>query len=627
MSRTLQLGTRLAIAGSVLMATTIATGVWSVSSFRRVSAVVGETVTANEHVTDATTTLASTLEREDDAVLLVLSDPIRGQQELATKRAEVANALRAIETFNDPAEHERLRVTVDAYQASVDTLARSADQPDARTRYHEDVNPLLRRAVAATTEISNRHFRSSQSIAEWAGGQSTRSMQIVATISVIALLLLVLVVVHLARVVMRPISEMTRAVQAIRRGDFSHRVVARREDELGRLGAGLNRMADELDEFRRTNVGEVIQAKETLEATLEALPDAVVVVGNDRRVTAANPRAIDALGATRDRPLADLPVPAATRDAIENVVQSATRESIETRTAVDQPSTRVESAQAPDAGVDLSRAIELPIAGHSRRLLPRIVPIGGKRGAVLVLSDVTDLARLDEMRLELVAVASHELRTPLTTMRMTLSMLQERASTYGDRDRELVATAMGGVEQLSGLVDEFLDLTRIEAGQLRLQWARLSIADLVRTTADSFATSCEQGKLSLDVSIASDMPASIAGDPARLAMVVSNLLSNAVKYTPAGGRIAVRATARNGSIVVEIDDSGPGVPLEFRERVFDRFFRVEQTRDAAFTAAGAGIGLYIARQVIEAHGGTIACEASPLGGARFVATLPTERRE
>src|SRR6185436_5311974 len=124
---------------------------------------------------------------------------------------------------------------------------------------------------------------------------------------------------------------------------------------------------------------------------------------------------------------------------------------------------------------------------------------------------------------------------------MTLLMLQERAAGYGDRDRELVATAMVGVEQLSALVDEFLDLTRIEAGQLRLQWARVSLRELVDRVAKSIAPACEQARVTLALEHG-DQPPSIAADPARLAMVVSNLLANAVKYTPPDGRVVVRTS-------------------------------------------------------------------------------------
>jgi len=595
---TVQLKTRLAIAGSLLIATTVATGVWSVTSFRRVSRVVGQTVASDERMTDAMARLTGTLEREDDAMLLVLSDAATGRAELGRQRAEVAGALAQVALQLDEREiAARLRVDIDAYQRAIDDLVAGAHAPDARLRYHERVNPLLRRAVATTNQIRDQHVRSSQAVAEWAGEQSTRSMAIVGAISLAALALLVAIVVHLARVVMLPLGEVTRAVQAIRRGDFSQRVGVRRDDELGRLGAGLNQMADEIEEFRRANIGEVIHAKETLEAALEAFPDAVLVIDPDRTVSAANPRANDALGPAQE--LADLPIPPSMCLAVEDALRSGT---------------------APETAVDLARTIELSVGGRPRRLLPRIVPIAGHGGAVLVLSDVTELVRLDAMRLELVAVASHELRTPLTTMRMTLLMLQERASAYEDRDRELVATAVGGVEQLSLLVNEFLDLTRIEAGQLRLQWARISLQELLAQAVRAIAPACEQARIALDLEAAELPP--LAGDHARLAMALSNLLSNAVKYTPSGGRIEVRAALERDRVTVSVDDSGPGVPVEHRERVFERFFRVEQASELA--AAGVGIGLYIARQVIEAHGGTIRCEASPLGGARFVMSLPTD---
>jgi NtrC-family two-component system sensor histidine kinase KinB len=616
MTRALQLRTRLAIAGSLLIATTLLTGVWSVTAFRRVSRAAGQAVTDNEQVTDATARLAGALEREDDALLFALADA-GGAAALARQRAEVAAALAQVAArIRAPDEHAlaaRLTADVDAYQRAADALVAAPREPDARPRYLDRVNPLLRRAVAAANELRDRHFRSSQAVAEWAGDQATRSMVIVGAISAAALALLVAIAVHLARVVVLPLGEATRAVQALRRGDFAQRVRVRRDDELGRLGGGLNQMADELERFRRANIGEVIRAKETLEAALEALPDAVLVIDPAGRVSAANPRATGALGPARGQALGELPVPPATRAAAQAALEAA-------------PDAAIDAA--PDAAVDLARAIELTVGGRPRRLLPRVVPIAGRGGAVLVLSDVTELVRLDQMRLELVAVASHELRTPLTTLRMTLLMLQERAAAYAARDRELVATALVGAEQLSTLVSEFLDLTRIEAGQLRLQWARVSPRELVEEAARAIAPACGESRLALAVELADDLPATIGGDRARLAMALSNLLANAVKFTPAGGRIAVRAAAdaAGARVLLEVDDTGPGVPAEHRERVFDRFFRGDAAPRAepAGAPGGVGIGLYVARQVIEAHGGAIRCEASPLGGARFVVTLPAE---
>ena len=580
--KTAQLRTRLAIAGLLLFATTLAIGLWSATAFRRVSRVVSDTVTANQRITDATASLSNALEREDDAVVLVLNDVPNAVAQVNTERLQVTAALARID---DPV----LRADVILYETAVDELLDGEHGAREINNYRHFVNPLLRQAEGTIERIRDDHFASSQRVAEWAGVQSTRSMQIVATISGAALLMLLLVVLHFARAVVGPVVEMTRVVQAIRRGDFSQRVTSERDDELGRLGTGLSRMADELEEFKRTNIGEVIHAKETLEATLGAFPDAVLVIDEARNITAANPRA-----------QAALPLPEPTRAVVEEVLTTGI---------------------VPPLTVDLRKTIELTIDGQPRRLLPRIVPIADGRGAVLVLSDVTELARLDERRLELVAVASHELRTPLTTMRMTLSMLSEHAVHYSARDRELVSTAMLGVEQLSALVDEFLDLTRIEAGQLRLHWTRVAARELVDSAIKTAAPAAEQANVTLEVVHAPEAPSDVPGDPGRIAMVLSNLLTNAIKYTPAGGRVQVRTSGTPGELTIEVSDTGPGIPAEFRERVFERFFRVEHAKESAPPSAGVGIGLYIARQVIELHGGTIRCDAGPLGGARFAFTI------
>lgn len=361
-------------------------------------------------------------------------------------------------------------------------------------------------------------------------------------------------------------------------------------------------MADDLAEFRRTNIGEVIRAKETLEATLAALPDAVLIIEPQGEVSSANARAREIVLATRGmaaRTVRELPLPETVLQAIEASLRGG----------------------PADLPLDLAKAVSV---GLTRKLLPRVVHIEG-RGVVLVLSDVTELVRLDEMRTELVAVAAHELRTPLTTLRMTLLMLQERAASLEQRDRDLVATALVGVEQLASTVVEFLDLTRIEAGQLRLYCDRVDVGALLERSIDGIRVACVDKGVSVHV-VRVPGADTVWGDVPRLTVALSNVLSNAVKYTPVGGTIEVGASARGGGaeVCIEVTDSGPGIAPELRERVFEKFFRVEHHRHVREGGErGAGIGLYLARQIVLAHGGEIRCKAGASGvGARFVITLP-----
>jgi NtrC-family two-component system sensor histidine kinase KinB len=389
------------------------------------------------------------------------------------------------------------------------------------------------------------------------------------------------------------------------------------QDELGELAATFNQMAEDLSEFRRTNIGEVVRAKDTLEATLEALPDAVVLldeVGEIQSMNRAAVRALTSAGVQNPHRLSDLRFDGFDPDAVARTMASGADANATTAT-------------------DLARTIRVEQDGAERRLLPRVVPVPGpnthQRGAVLLLYDVTDLVHLDEMRSELVAVASHELQTPLTTLRMTLLMLQEGSHSMPARQRELLATSLIGVEQLTELVHEFLDLTRIEAGELRLNLEALDLARIVEDVIGRIDAQAKARSIDLRRYVADDLPR-IPGDPLRLRSVFDNVLSNALKYTPAGGAITidVRAIAPQAEddpdlVSIDIVDTGPGVPPSFRSRIFDKFFRMEHQQAERPYARGAGIGLYMCRQIVELHGGHIRCGSGDGDrGARITVDLP-----
>jgi NtrC-family two-component system sensor histidine kinase KinB len=255
-------------------------------------------------------------------------------------------------------------------------------------------------------------------------------------------------------------------------------------------------------------------------------------------------------------------------------------------------------------------------------------------GAVLLLYDVTDLVRLDEMRSELVAVASHELQTPLTTLRMTLLMLQERSQVLPERERELVATSLIGVEQLTETVHGFLDLTRIEAGELRLNLEPVHVSAVMLEALRRVEAQAKAQSVSVSARIGADLPRVLA-DPLRLRAVFDNILSNALKYTPSGGsisveshRVASEGSDRSEALSISIADTGPGIPMPFRRRIFDKFFRLEHHQtEGRMGARGAGIGLYMCRQIVELHGGEIACGSGPDdNGTCITITLPAHFR-
>jgi NtrC-family two-component system sensor histidine kinase KinB len=286
---------------------------------------------------------------------------------------------------------------------------------------------------------------------------------------------------------------------------------------------------------------------------------------------------------------------------------------------------RVATALARDE-VTRARGVVMLISG----LAVAIAAVVALRLARHVIADVTQLARLDEMRTELVAVASHELRTPVTTLRMSLLMLREMAQKLDARVRDLVDNALGGVDLLGETVDELLDMTRIEAGHLKLNADSVNVLELIQETARRHQVRADELGLRLDVHAPPEIP-SIIADRVRLRVVIDNIVNNSLKYTPRGGFVAIHITPRRSgqleTVEVAVTDSGCGIPIEFQSRVFEKFFRVEHHAPSSEAAPrGSGIGLYLCKEIVELHGGRIRCERPELGhGTRIAFELPIQR--
>jgi two-component system, NtrC family, sensor histidine kinase KinB len=594
---------RFVVASGLLVLTTVLASILTFAALTRLSGVVTNTVRESEAVTSVTSKLAGAMEREDDAVLLALSGDAQARSELVRERSVVDQAMAELFDVLEPPEERELAAPLQeelrAYRRASDGVIAIASEQAALVQYHQQANPLLRRAVTLTNGIRDRHFEAARQAVTRARDEATRARRAVLVITITALAIAVAVAWHLTTTVVTPLQRLTHGADAIRQGRFDERIDVDRQDELGTLASTFNHMAADLAEFRRTNVGEVVRAKNVLEATLEALPDAVVLFDANCRIQSMNRAAtevLDAAGVRAPETLADL--------ALEGLERAPIAAAITAGSDLASP-------------IDLSRTIRLERSGGVQRLLPRVVSVPGLRqqraGAILLLSDVTDLARLDEMRSELVAVASHELQTPLTTLRMTLLMMQELSERLPAPQQELLATSLMGVEQLDEIVHEFLDLTRIEAGELRLDLEPVPPALLVAESLRRARAQAVAQDITLSSAVDPDLPP-IVGDPRRLRAVLDNLLSNALKYTPGGGRVTI-ASRRAGvggdtSVAISVTDTGPGIPAGFRSRIFDKFFRLEHDpgHDRPH-ARGAGIGLYMCRQIVQLHHGNISCTA------------------
>jgi signal transduction histidine kinase len=225
-----------------------------------------------------------------------------------------------------------------------------------------------------------------------------------------------------------------------------------------------------------------------------------------------------------------------------------------------------------------------------------------------------DLAAADQQRRELIANVSHELRTPISALQGTLENMVDGVE---PADPHMLQTMLGQVERLGRLVAQLLDLSRLESGAVPLQRQRFPILPVLQDVAELSRLHAPHVEVRVDAP-----DAEAEGDPERVHQVVANLVENAVRHTPSGGRVELRARSTSNGVTIHVDDDGPGIPPEAAERVFERFYRADAAR--ASGQGGAGLGLAIARWIVDLHGGDIRVEQRRPHGCRMVVDLPTE---
>ncbi|HZB96857.1 MAG TPA: ATP-binding protein [Herpetosiphonaceae bacterium] len=264
--------------------------------------------------------------------------------------------------------------------------------------------------------------------------------------------------------------------------------------------------------------------------------------------------------------------------------------------------------------------------GRKRYLQSRYSPSRGPRGeflgAIANVRDITARKQEEEQQLTFVSVISHELKTPVAIIKGYAGTLRRPDATW---DQATIAEGLAIIEEeadrLNELIANLLDVSRLQAGSLTLTIAPFSLPSLVERVVQGIAATAGD-KFEFQLRFPNNFPRVLA-DESRIQMVLSNLLTNAVKYSPEGGVVRIGGWVEDSEVLVYVSDQGIGIAPEDRERIFDRFYRADNSLSRA--TQGAGLGLYLAKVIIEAHGGRIYAESQPGGGTRFVFTLPVDR--
>jgi signal transduction histidine kinase len=532
----------------------------------------------------------------------------RGLAEITANLPRLDDELRVqegnITEIGEQGATTRLRQAWTSYRAAIDALVRAPDTTAALAgRYFAEFLPeflaVKEAADAVLTLNQDAMIHKSDRAQRLAGEWNT----LLVAVSLAGLVIGLITSSILTSRLLRPLGVLSQTARRLGEGDVAVRARVDSGDEIGALARELNTMAERIHKYRQSSLGELLEAQRAAQATIDSLPDPVLVVSLDGELRHANQTAELVLKAHAEAGTTAL---AALDPAI--------------RAAIERLRQHVAAGHGSYVPKGLDEAIKVTTSEGDRLLLPRAAPLyaeeGDVAGATIVLQDVTRLRRFEELSNDVVATVAHELRTPLTSLRMAVHLLAE--NTVGpltDKQGDLVFAAREDCDRLQAIVDELLDLSRLAADRIELRLAHLDPEQLVGSAIEAQRAAAAARNVELRSELLPDTPA-VSVDRERILLVLANLVSNAIRYAAPGGTVAIRAAAIGPHLRVEVHDDGPGVPAERQQAIFDKYVRGPDG-----SPGGAGLGLFISREIVHAHGGEIGVDSRPGHGATFWFTV------
>ncbi len=526
------------------------------------------------------------------------ADPIGARRTLEERRSAFTKELMGQSAASAGTPRARLVDELDAafqdFSARCDrTLAAGGGVSLNENMANQDA---LYRVFSALDRLTANDYAASREAEARAEHLATTAVGILSATIGAAVALSVLIAWVLASSLLVPIKALTASATALGEGNLDTEVPEFSRDELGSLARSFNTMAARLRAYRDATLARVLRTQRTMEATLTSAPDPLFVVSREGVVEVRNPAAEE--------------------------LSRLSEFSGGFPPGLAEPLGSVMATDEHYLPTDYGRVVTFRIGREDRHYLPRILAIGDKltefKGAAVILQDVTKFRLLDDAKTNLVGTVSHELKTPLTGLRMAVYLLLEKTlGPLAPQQREMLESARDDADRLLRILDSLLDLTRLEGGASALERRTIPVGELLRPIAEEARAFISAAGQELVVESETGL-GSVDVDASRLRHVFINLLSNASKYSPEGGTITLGASAGpQGFVRFAVRDKGQGIPSEALPHIFDRFYRVQGQ-----TKPGAGIGLAIAREIVVAHGGSIACSSIPGSGTEFHFLVP-----
>jgi two-component system, NtrC family, sensor histidine kinase KinB len=579
----------------------VGVGLYAVWLFTRLGGSIETILRENYQSVLAGQQMKESAERMDSGLAFALSGEEKRGHELFDANVPIFhdNLVKELNNITLPGEGElatKIRDSEDSYQSLAKRFWAATDIGLRREMYFSQLLPLfteIKNNAQAVIDINQHNMVDADHRARSLSKDSTRAMFL---LLLIGIGLAMFFGYGLQRAILRPIQTLTAVSRELGDGKLDQIVPVESKDELGELADAFNKLAAKLRAYRQVTTDQILQARQMTEITFSAFPDPILALSLDGKINFANPAAEKLLQKLN----VEEGLPLAIQQEVDNVLKGA-----------------------PDfVPTSFEKAVSVRLDDHEAFLLPKTIGMrnesGNLFGAAVVLQDVTRFRLMDEVKTNLVSTVSHELKTPLTSIRMGLHLLlEEKIGSLNSKQLELLLAAREDAERLLRMINDLLDLARLESGQTRQGLEVISPRTLVNEALANLRSIVEACDARLLAEVPADLP-EVAVSLRQIGHVFTNFVSNAAKFSKPGSDVVLSVKPIGKSVRFSVLDHGPGIPEEYQPRIFERFFRIPGSEESR----GVGLGLAIAKEIVLSHGGNIGFRSVPGEGSEFYFDLP-----
>jgi two-component system, NtrC family, sensor histidine kinase KinB len=603
---------RISLGFIILVSISVLITIWAIINFNRLGSSVDKIIRENYLSVVAAENMVRSLEVEDNALVALLSDQKYKNVDVykQTKLDFFQWLQKTQERASRPIQHQILdtiQIQHRRYEELADTLIMFIFDPQlnqiAKTYQFGTIRPmneLLKKNCFRLIEMNQQEMFDLDKRAREISSEATYAVLVA---SLIAVALAIFASAQFTKSLVEPAERLTETVRNIGRGRLDLKIDVLTNDEFGELSREFNKMTERLRKFEELNIEKILEEKQKSETLVQNISDAIIVCDKQNRVILINDAARKLFNVKKEN--------------VEGLDFSEIILDEKIKNIFQHPKSTPYSQQP---------YLLLKTDGRDVYVRPKVseipLPGGETLGNVLILQDVTQFRDLDRMKSEFMATVSHEFRTPLTSINMSVDILnQEIVGKLNKEQKDLIQSTKQDAERLTKLVRELLELSKLESGKFQIRHELISVNEIISDTVKPILLPFKEKSVELKMNLSEKLP-KIMADHQQLGWVISNLVNNALRYSYKDGLVRISTELSGNNIVVKVIDNGKGISKENIGKIFDKFVQVKESMET--TPGSVGLGLAIAKEIVEAYGGNISVESEINSGSIFTFTIPVE---